>query len=469
MDLERLVAYVTIGSFLVGLCAWLTSLVEKRSRERAEQKRIETERRLEAEHRLYDLQERKIAEYSILIREHHMRGLVALAALGIESLGSDERIRVAIEQMRRRTRVDPWEGQSDLIANTHLVRLFEYISNNNVDVAETPLEDVVTAVRTGGGTRFPLDHYREPEKARISWLTPRRAGTVAVACLAIAGLGLLTRHLFFGGERSESKQPEIAQGFIQDSTNITPHDPGAGGSDTVDHVTPSEVSERGTEVLELATSADTTVGAPTPVLNTIPIPEPPTYSEPTNVSATRLARRDFLPTQTYHDTPRQTSDWLQLRGSTVYYRYALYLGNEGGEYAAKCTPDLRVVGDWGWGWSEEGVGVKCLDHEWLSFDLSPVKHRITSPTKVNIRNRDGSAWGLHGNTRFLAPCILSELGSYNLVFQSVGNEVRLTRPASVDPSDQWIFEPHNRRLDVCRGGRTAVATNPHAWPFRTDQ
>lgn len=190
-----------------------------------------------------------------------------------------------------------------------------------------------------------------------------------------------------------------------------------------------------------------------------PPPPPPIVGDQTST-------RSFLPQPTYNEVPIQTSDWLQIRGWTIFYRYSLYLGNASDEYSTKCSPDLRIVGDWGWGWSRNGIGVTCLDNDWLSFDLSRVRGALSRPTRVNITGAGQDVWGLHGHTRFLAPCLLSETGSPNLVFQGVENGVRLTKLTSVPSEEAWVSEPQNRHLDVCQGGHVVVTSRTGTWPFQ---
>jgi len=201
-----------------------------------------------------------------------------------------------------------------------------------------------------------------------------------------------------------------------------------------------------------------------------PMPSPAAAVPPMPATAPvpfgRTSTRGFLPIPTYNEEPVQTSDWLQIRGWTVFYRYAVYLGREEDEYSARCTSDLRVVGDWGWDWSPNAIRVTCIDDEWLSFDLSGRRGTLVRPLRVNIRGRDGSLWGLHGNPRFLAPCLLSETGSPNLVFQASTDGVSLTRLTRVPSEEAWVSEPNNQHLDVCDGGHVAVPSKDGIPTFR---
>jgi hypothetical protein len=108
---------------------------------------------------------------------------------------------------------------------------------------------------------------------------------------------------------------------------------------------------------------------------------------------------NFLP-QSYAEFPRSTKDWIQTRGSWVYYRFGYYYGNAPSEHV-QCSNDIRAVGKWGWDWSY-GLEVVCLDDQWLAFDLGTLyrEHRLSlgeCAETINIRSRPPKEhWGQHG-------------------------------------------------------------------------
>lgn len=173
------------------------------------------------------------------------------------------------------------------------------------------------------------------------------------------------------------------------------------------------------------------------------------------------ATRSFLPIPTYHVQPIRTTDWFQTREWTIFYRHGLYFGNENADHASPCTPDVRLVGEWDWT-GASAAPARCIDDQWLSVDVSALAEqgRLRNPTPVNITNADQTAWGLHGNTRFLAPCLLSEVGSDNLWIQATSSGVRLVRATTPTP---WIAQ--NPDLDVCQRRNVAVVPNPKGRPF----
>jgi len=110
-------------------------------------------RRQTDDQRIQAMADKLVDEYVALARPRHDAGPHALARLGLHILGSDARIRAAIEEMRARTDTDPWAGYAGAVEDVDLVRFFEWVRNDNVNFQQMSVPDVAQQVKAAGGKR----------------------------------------------------------------------------------------------------------------------------------------------------------------------------------------------------------------------------------------------------------------------------------------------------------------------------
>ena len=91
-----------------------------------------------------------VDEFVNTVRRHYADGPYALKPLGLEALGSDERIREAIAEMKIRSASDPWSGQGHHVQDIDLVAFFRMVREQRVNFAKTTVEEVVRRVREQG-------------------------------------------------------------------------------------------------------------------------------------------------------------------------------------------------------------------------------------------------------------------------------------------------------------------------------
>lgn len=118
-----------------------------------ERERQEHQQQLERERQEQQLASKVADEYVDMARRNYDSGLHAMARLSLDSLGSDELIRRAIEEMRVRTGRDPWGAKAGQVEDIDLLAFFRYVRERRIDFFSTPIENVVEEVRRAGGVR----------------------------------------------------------------------------------------------------------------------------------------------------------------------------------------------------------------------------------------------------------------------------------------------------------------------------
>ena len=112
-----------------------------------EQERREHDRAAEEDRRLYELRSKLVDEFVDMRRRNLDSGPPALVRLGLDKLGSDEQIRIAIQEMEARTKGSPWGRYAPQVADVNLLAFFRHCSQNGLDFRRTgTIEDVVAAV-----------------------------------------------------------------------------------------------------------------------------------------------------------------------------------------------------------------------------------------------------------------------------------------------------------------------------------
>jgi hypothetical protein len=95
-----------------------------------------------------------------------------------------------------------------------------------------------------------------------------------------------------------------------------------------------------------------------------------------------------LPTQGQITEP---DDWVQVHGTTIYYRHQTYLPRA-------CEGPLYARGNWSRGWDGDPVPF-CSPAGWLAFDVRPLlmsgRMKPDQSYCINFVNAFGG-WGQHG-------------------------------------------------------------------------
>jgi hypothetical protein len=137
--LTLLAIIVTFGTYYAGV---------KRG-EAKERRRRQYELDMEEDRRLYELKSKLVDNCVGMVDRCKDTGPSALARLDLHQLKSDQRIREAIEEIKARTDLDPWEGREADIQDVDLVKFFKYIREHKIKFGHmgNSVEDVVKRVK----------------------------------------------------------------------------------------------------------------------------------------------------------------------------------------------------------------------------------------------------------------------------------------------------------------------------------
>ena len=131
ISLEVLIALA--GFVLAGLVYFAT----------AQRNRMQANEMLGASERLA-VRTRIIDQYASNLERRKDAGPHLLATLGLPQLRTDQEIREVIEEIRRRTGYDPWEGAGKFVEGLDLQTFFEAAAEQRIDFLRTPVEEFVT-------------------------------------------------------------------------------------------------------------------------------------------------------------------------------------------------------------------------------------------------------------------------------------------------------------------------------------
>jgi hypothetical protein len=110
--------------------------------------RLQANETLAASERLA-VRTRIIEQYAANFERRRDAGPHLLATLGLPQLRTDGEIREVIEEIRRRTGHDPWEGASKFVEGVDLHDFFEAAAEQRVDFIRTPVEEFVRQLNAG--------------------------------------------------------------------------------------------------------------------------------------------------------------------------------------------------------------------------------------------------------------------------------------------------------------------------------
>ena len=86
---------------------------------------------------------RMIDQYAANFERRKDAGPHLLATLGLPQLRTDQEIRRVIDEIRRRTGYDPWEGAGKFVEGVDLCTFFEVAAEQRIDFIRTPVEEFV--------------------------------------------------------------------------------------------------------------------------------------------------------------------------------------------------------------------------------------------------------------------------------------------------------------------------------------
>jgi len=153
--------------------------------------------------RALELVSRKVDEFKARKAASNATSLQVLSKLGLEEIGSDKNIRLALNRIQELQKVDPWAGKAAAVEQVDLCRFFTYVTEQKVNLADANLSEIVRKVQDLGGERPPVERFKRRGNAQLTL-----AGVLSLACVLLVWVHMPNAESTVNGLTKERPTPD---------------------------------------------------------------------------------------------------------------------------------------------------------------------------------------------------------------------------------------------------------------------
>jgi hypothetical protein len=165
--------------------------------------------------RISDLVRQKADEFKERKAHTGAPSLQLLSQLGLEEIGSDKNIRLALTRIQKLQGIDPWAGKAAAVDHVDLYDLFSYVAQHKIDLASADLSKIVLDAQESRGKHPPIERSRRRQRSPLTLVSVGLVSALLVLVGVRASGTLFTPDL----EKEEHRDSVV---YDHENTGIDP-------------------------------------------------------------------------------------------------------------------------------------------------------------------------------------------------------------------------------------------------------